>query len=161
MVQVSGKTRSEVEQYLKTELQARNLCKDAVVIIQFHEMTFSVLGDAKQAGTKNITKDKLTIFEALAMAGDLDMQGKRTNVMVLRQEGGLQKPYWIDLTDTRSIYNSPVFYIQQNDVIYIEPNDMHKRSTTAAGSTVYTPSFWISSASLLSTLAVLIVNIIK
>lgn len=161
LVKVGGMSRSEVEQYLKNELQVRNLCKDAVVIIRFYHMTFSVLGDAKNAGTKEITKDKTTILEALAMAGDLDILGKRKNVLVMRQEGRQQKPYWIDLTDSRSIYYSPVYYIQQNDVVYVEPNDMHKRNSTAAGSTAYTPSFWMSTASFLSTLAVLIVNVLK
>jgi hypothetical protein len=64
--------------------------------------------------------------------------------MVLRQENGEQKPYWIDMTNSSSINSSPVYYVQQDDIIYVEPNNVHKRQSTVNGSTVFTPAFWMS-----------------
>lgn len=84
----------------------------------------------------------------------------RENVTVIREtEKGKQQAYRIDLTDMSSITSSPVYYLQQNDVIYVEPNDKKKRETTPNGNTPYTPSFWVSMGSFGVTIATLIVTI--
>ena len=150
-VQVEGLTRIEVAQAIKQKLIDESLCKDPVVTVTFHDMNFSVLGNAG-AGVKSITKDKITLLEAIAMASDLEINGLRKNVLVLRQEGGHQVPYRVDLTSTESVYNSPVYYIRQNDVIYVEPNDKYKRNSTVMGSSAFTPAFWMSLASFATTM---------
>jgi polysaccharide export outer membrane protein len=159
LIKIAGKSRTEVERYIKNELQTQNLCKDAVVIVQFYQMYFSVLGNFGGSGSHPITRDKTTILEAISQSGDLGILGKRKNILVLRQEGSQQKPYWIDLTDSKSIYNSPVYYIKQNDIVYVEPNNMAKRSSTVMGSQAFTPSFWMSMFSFLTSAALLIIKL--
>lgn len=156
-VQVEGLTRTEVAQAIKQRLINENLCKDPVVTVTFHDMNFSVLGNAG-AGVKPITKDQITLLEAIAMASDLQIDGLRKNVLVLRQEGGHQVPYRVDLTSAESVYNSPAYYIHQNDVIYVEPNDKYKRNSTVMSSSAYTPTFWMSLASFATTMLLIFIK---
>ena len=156
-VQVEGLTRTEVAQSIKQRLMNENLCKDPVVTVTFHDMNFSVLGNAG-AGVKPITKDQITLLEAIAMASDLQIDGLRKNVLVLRQEGGHQVPYRVDLTSAESVYNSPAYYIHQNDVIYVEPNDKYKRNSTVMSSSAYTPTFWMSLASFATTMLLIFIK---
>lgn len=142
MVKVQGFTRNEVARTIERMLISEDYCKDPVVTVAFYDMSFSVLGTVSGAGVKQITKDKITILEAVAMASDLSIDGLRKNVLVMRQEGGQQVPYRVDLTRAESIYNSPVYYIRQNDVLYVEPNDKSKRNSTVMASSAYQPGFW-------------------
>lgn len=160
-VMVQGFTRTEVAQFIKTRLVKENLCNDAVVIVNFYDMNFSVLGTVSNAGVKQITKDKITLLEALAMASDLQIDGKRQNVLVMRQEGDTQVPYRVDLTSAESIYNSPVYYIRQNDIVYVEPNDKRKRNSTVMSSTAYQPGFWFGMIGSLISVGSLIWAILK
>ncbi len=156
-VKIAGMTRTEVAQTIKRQLVEGSHCKDAVVTVTFYDMHFSVLGNTG-AGMKLITKDQITLLEAIAMASDLQIDGLRTNVLVMRQEGDKQVPYRVDLTSAESIYKSPVYYIRQNDVIYVEPNDKFKRNSTVMGSSAYQPTFWMSLASFLTTMALLFIK---
>lgn len=153
---IGGMRRAEVAEYIQKELISRNLVKDPVVVVDFLNHGVSVLGEVNRPGRVNFDRDRFTLLDALAGAGDLTIQGKRTDVLVLRQENGKQMAHRVDLTDSRSVMESPVFYLQQDDVIVVSPNDVRKRQTTANGSTPLTPGFWISIASLLTTVAVLI-----
>ena len=114
------------------------------------------MGEVKTPGRYQIQRDRITILEALGMAGDLTIQGKRENVKVLREECDGQRVYTIDLTSAESVYKSPVYYLQPNDVVYVEPNEMKARQSTINGNSVRNVSFWMSLASLLTTIAVLI-----
>ena len=107
-------------------------------------------------GRYNIDKDHLTILDALSQAGDLTIYGKREKVLVLRNENGKQRVYGINLCSADHLYSSPVYYLQQNDVVYVEPNDTKARQSTVNGNNVRSTSFWISLASLLTTISVLI-----
>lgn len=158
MVKVQGLTRIEVGRLIKNLLMTNDLCKDPVVTVAFYDMNFSVLGTVSGAGIKSITKDKITLLEAIAMSSDLQIDGKRKNVLVMRQEGNLQVPYRVDLTSAESIYNSPVYYIRQNDVVYIEPNNKNKRNSTVMGSSAYQPGFWMSLASFLASVGLFFVK---
>ena len=100
--------------------------------------------------------DVTTIIDALSCAGDLTINGKRDNVLVMREENGKQMAYRVDLTNVQSLYNSPVYYLKQGDMIYVEPNEKKAREATAAGNAFLQPSLWISLASLLTTVSVLI-----
>jgi polysaccharide export outer membrane protein len=95
------------------------------------------------------------------MAGDITIQGERKNVLVIRNENGKKKTYRINLQNGKDVLHSPAFYLQQNDVIYVEPNNFRARQTTVNGNNVRSTSFWISIASLASSLAVLIYNIVN
>lgn len=158
-VKIEGLTRDEVQKKIKDELVSQSLCKDPIVTVAFYNMSFSVLGSAG-SGVKQINKDRITLLEALAM-GDLDLNGLRKNVLVMRQEGDQQVPYRVDLTSAESVYNSPVYYIRQHDIVYVEPNDKTKRSTTVMSSQAYTPGFWVSTISSFISLGLLIWNIAK
>lgn len=158
-VNVLGMTRTEVAQNIKNRLMTENLCKDPVVTVSFYDMNFSVLGMVSGAGVMPITKDKITILEAVAMASDLQIDGIRKNVLVMRQEGNQQVPYRVDLTSAESIYNSPVYYIRQNDIVYVEPNNKTKRNSTVLANSVYQPSFWMSLASFLATMTLFFIKL--
>lgn len=158
MVKVQGLTRIEVARTIEDLLINNDLCKDPVVTVEFYNMSFSVLGTVSGAGVKQITKDKITLLDAIAMASDLQIDGKRKNVLVMRQEGDKQVPYRVDLTSAESIYNSPVYYIQQNDVVYVEPNNKHKRNANVMGNTAYQPSFWMSLASFVAAMVAIVIK---
>lgn len=159
-VKVQGFTRNEVSHIIKDELLRNNLIKDPVVHVEFYNMNFYVLGESG-TGSRPIIKDRITLLEAISLSGDLNINGLRKNVMVLRQEGNQQVPYRVDLTSANSIYNSPVYYIRQNDVVYVEPNNKTKRSSTVMGSTAYTPSFWLGMFSAAVSTYLLVDNLVK
>ena len=160
MLHISGMTRGELSGYIKGELMGRNLVKDPTVIVEFLSSGVDILGDVKSPGRYDINKDKITIIEAISLAGDLNITGQRENVKVIRQEDGKLHTYKVDLTNTASLASSPAYYLQQGDVIYVEPNAMQKRATTVNGNNALSVGFWISVASLLTsvvtTLAVFI-----
>ena len=158
MVKVQGLTRIEVGQLIKKELIANDYCKDPVVTVDFYNMTFSVLGTVGGAGMIPITKDRITLLDAIAKASYLQIDGKRKNELVMRQEGRQQVPYRVDLTSAESIYNSPVYYIRQNDVVYVEPNNKNKRNSTVMGSSAYQPGFWMSLASFLASMGLFFIK---
>lgn len=155
---IEGMRRTQVAEYIKKELIQRNLVKDPTVIVEFLNRTVSVLGEVSNPGKVAIGRDQFTLLDAIAAAGDLTIQGKRNNVIVLRIEDGRQVAHTVDLTNAQATFSSPVYYLQQDDVIYVEPNDLRKRTTTANGSAFQTPSFWISIASFVTTVILLIRN---
>ena len=85
----------------------------------------------------------------------------RNNVLVVREENGEDRAYRLDLTDTEATMQSPAYYLQQNDIVYVEPNDMKKRQANVNGNNVLSAPFWISTASFVASIAVLISNAIK
>lgn len=157
-IYVMGKKREEIASYIKNELIRENLVKDPVVTVEFMNLCISVLGEVNTPGRFSIDRDRLTVLDALSMAGDLTIYGNRNKVMVLRQEDGVQRVYGIDLTSGEHVYTSPAYYLQQNDVVYVEPNAVKARQSTVNGNNVRSTSFWISLASLLTSVAILIFN---
>lgn len=158
---VEGMTRSELAGFVKGELMGRNLIKDPTVVVEFINTGISVLGEVKVPGRYLMNRDEVTLLDALSMAGDLTVQGQRTNVRVLRNEGDTTKIYVVDLTKGSELMNSPAFYLQQDDVVYVEPNDYRKRETTVNGNTALSAGFWMSVVSVLTSVAVLIVNVAR
>ncbi len=157
-IKVAGMTRQEVAAYIKGRLVNENHVKDAVVTVEYVNISISVLGEVKSGGRMDITKDHYTILDAIAQAGDLTINGVRENVMVMRREGNVQKTYVINMCSQKEMLESPAFYLQQDDIVYVSPNDKRKRESTVSGNTVLTPSFWISVASLLTTITALILR---
>lgn len=155
---IGGLTRQEIAQLVKDELVNRQLLKEPTVTVEFVDHSFTVLGAVGSPGRILFERDKLNLVEAISLAGDLDINGQRTNVKVYRMVDGKQKTYAVDLTDPKSVYTSPVYYIQQNDVIYVEPNNLQKRNTQPLGNSTFTPAFWISLASFAMTVALLFVK---
>lgn len=157
-IKVAGLQREDIAKYIKQELISRNLVKDPVVTVEFMNLCISVMGEVNTPGRFSIDRDRVTILDALSMAGDLTIYGNRSKVMVMRQEGDTQRVYGVNLTSGTHVYSSPVYYLQQNDVVYVEPNHVKARQSTVNGNNVRSTSFWISLASLLTSVAILIVN---
>lgn len=155
-IKVAGMDREEIAAYIKSELLRQNLVKDPVVTVEYMNLCFSILGEVNTPGRFSIDRDHVTLLDALSMAGDLTINGNRKKVMVMRQENGMQRVYGVDLTSGEYVYTSPAYYLQQNDVVYIEPNDMKARQSTVNGNNVRSTAFWLSLASFLTTIAVLV-----
>ena len=144
-IPVAGKTRSELELFIKKMIQDQNLVKDPVITVTFNNLFVTVIGSTGRVGRVNIDRDNFTLLDAIAQAGDLDLTGLRENVRVIR-EVGIDKLicYEVNFCSAEDIYNSPVYYLQQKDVIYVEPNNKVKRTTTQYGTQVVNYTFWFS-----------------
>lgn len=154
LVQAEGKTRDELASYIKSELINRNLVNDPVVTVEFVNLQFSVMGEVKNPGSYKITRDHITLLDALSMAGDLNINGKRDNVLVLRPNAsGQLTAYTVDMRSFDAVQHSPAYYIHQNDYIYVEPNSKRANESTVNANTVQSASFWISVVSLLASVA--------
>lgn len=154
VVNTTGLTRLELAESIQEQLLSRDLLNDAVVTVEYANLCYSVVGEVNKPGRQMIDRDRITLLEALAQAGDLTIHGKRENILVLRTEDGIQKPYRVNLTETNSLYSSPAFYLQQNDLIIVEPTKYRANESKLNANTTRTPSFWISIASLLMTIGV-------
>ena len=160
-IHIAGMRRAEVAAYIEKKLIDEDLVKQPVVTVEFINTGVSVLGEVARPGRYEFNKDRLTVIDALTMAGDLKNTGRRENVMVIRDDNGKRNTYILDLTDAHSLVQSPAYYLQQEDIVYVEPNDRAKRETTSAGNTPFTPSFWLSVGSIGITVATLIVTLTK
>lgn len=159
-IHVEGMTREEIGRCIKDELIGQDLVKDPIVTVEFMNLTVSVMGEVAKPGRYAIERDRITILDALSMAGDLTIYGRRDAVMVQRMEGDTLQVYQLNLVSGQDVYNSPAFYLQQNDLVYVAPNDVKVRESTVNGNNIRSTSFWISLGSLLSSVAVLITNIL-
>jgi polysaccharide export outer membrane protein len=118
-VRVAGLTRLEAT--VKMQELLSSYVTDPVVNIQIKNFKVSILGDVSRPGTYTLPSDRVTILEALSMAGDLKLSGIRQNILLVREQDGKRIEYRIDLTQ-KDLYKSPAYYLVQNDVIYVEPN---------------------------------------
>ena len=153
-VQAAGKTRDELAVHIKSELINRNLVNDPVVTVEFINLRFAVMGEVRSPGSYLITRDHITLLDALSMAGDLTIDGKRDNVLVLRPNAsGKLTAYNVDMRSFDDVQHSPAYYIHQNDYIYVEPNRKRANQSTVNANTVQSATFWISVVSFLASLA--------
>lgn len=127
---IAGLNRDQAVQLLKEKIKP--FVADPIIDIRIGNYIVTVLGDVKNPGTIKIENEKITLLEALGYTGDLNSTGVRKNVLVIREEKGERKEFRVDLT-SKKLYQSPVYYLQQNDVVYVQPNRV---KTTAA----YTPT---------------------
>lgn len=155
---VAGMTREQLAEYIRRELISRDLAKNPIVTVDYLNLSVTVLGEVGSPGRYTIDREDYTILDAISSAGDLTIFGKRNNVLVLREENGAQKVYAVDLTEGKTLAQSPVYYLQQNDVIYVEPNQTKARQSTPNGNNVLTPTFWISIASFAASMTTLIIT---
>ena len=155
-IYVEGQTREEIASNVKKKLIDQNLIKDPVVTVEFDNLSYSVLGEVNRPGKFVIDRDRVTILDAISAAGDLTIYGKRDNITVLRHEYNKETVYTINLCSGNELFESPAYYLQQNDVVYVEPNDARARQSTVNGNNVRSTSFWLSLASLLTTIGVLV-----
>lgn len=135
-LKASGLTRMELAKVLENRLISQNYIKDPLVSIKIMSFKVTVLGEVKAPGVQNVTGERLTLLEALGMAGDLLPSARRENIMVIREEDGKRKSYMVDLTSSYDVLNSPCYYLQQNDVVYVEPNSAIRVKGSGTMSTV-------------------------
>ena len=159
-LKVAGMTRWELSEMIKNRLLSEGLLSDAVVTVQFMNFKVSVIGEVNAPGTYTIEGDKVTVLQALSLARDLTIFGKRENVSVIREKDGERVIYEINLTDV-NLFKSPGYYLQQNDVVYVQPSDIKARQSTTDDKTLRMTSIFVSGGSLLVSLASLIVGIIR
>jgi len=126
-VKIGGLTRQEATDLL--ELKISNYVKDPLVNIRITNFTISVLGEVNNPGSFVIQDEKVTLAEALGLAGDLTINGKRNNILLVREIEGIKKFSIIDLTSVRSL-SASTFGLKQNDIIYVEPNRAKIRSAS-------------------------------
>ena len=119
-------------------------------------LSINVLGEINRPGRINIQKDYYTIIDAISDAGDLTINGQRENVTLIRHDGSKDQVFKVNLLDSKAVYASPAFYVQQGDVIYVTPNEKRQRESTVNGNNIRSSSFWLSLASLATSVAVLI-----
>lgn len=125
-LKVGGKTREGVLKMFKEKLDP-NYVKNPTINIFISNFKITVSGDVKNPGTYTVPNERVTIIEALGLAGDTNISAQRNNVKVIREERGQKKVYVLDLR-SNSIFTSPVYYLQQNDLIYVEPNSAKSQS---------------------------------
>ncbi len=130
-----GKTCKQFAKEIQERMvSSKGGIKDAIVNVKIMSFKVTVLGDVKSPGTQTFTGERLTLLEALGRAGDMNSSGKRENVLVVREENGQRVTYAVDLRNTEQVFQSPAYYLQQNDVVYVQPN----KSVRVKGSTGYT-----------------------
>jgi polysaccharide export outer membrane protein len=132
-IKIGGLTRDKAINLLKSKLSP-NYIKDPNVNIRITNYKISLLGDVKRPGTYNIPNERITILDALALAGDVNISGQRNNVLIIREEAGEKKQYRVDLRSNQ-LLTSPVYYLQQNDVVYVEPNYASVQSASSNSNT--------------------------
>lgn len=120
-IHVAGMTRKELTGYLKQRLIDEDYIKDPIVTVQFLNFKISVMGEVNRPGSFDISSDRITLLEALSKAGDLTIYGRRDRVAVIREVDGVRTILYHDLRSS-DIFQSPCYYLQQNDIVYVEPN---------------------------------------
>ncbi|MRX63758.1 polysaccharide biosynthesis/export family protein [Maribacter luteus] len=150
-LKISGLSPDELRTLLRERLS--DYLKDPIINIRLQNFTVTVLGEVNRPGTYPVNGEQISILEALGLAGDLTIRGVRENVLVIRDFNGTKVYNRIDLT-TKNMVKSPVFYLTQNDVVYVEPN----RSGITASSLDNRANIAISIVSLLITSTVIILS---
>ena len=147
-VMVQGKTKQQVREFLTTALMP--YLKEPVVTVRFMNYRVTVLGEVNRPGTIPILNERVSILEALGLAGDLSMYGNRNNILLIHERNGVKETKRLTLQDY-SIFSSPYYYLQSNDIIYVEPNKAKAYISSPAA--VLLPAFTTSIS-----LLVLVIN---
>lgn len=155
-IKVGGLTKNQAEDLIREKLQPY-LKEAPIVTVRMSNYKISVLGEVARPGSFTVSNEKVNVLEALAMAGDMTVYGVRTNVKLIREDAdGKREIIPLDLTKSDLVL-SPYFYLKQNDILYVTPNETKAKSSDI-GTTTTT---WISATSILISLASLIVNILR
>ena len=157
-MEAAGKTRWELQNFIRDEIINGGFIKDPIVTVEFLNFKVSVMGEVNSPGTFSIAGDKITIFGALALARDLTIFGRRDRIQVIRESGDVRKIYMLDLRSS-DIFNSPAYYLQQNDMIYVEPNSVRAGQSTINENYFKSGAFWVSFASVAFTATSLALSI--
>ncbi|WP_455640367.1 polysaccharide biosynthesis/export family protein [Parabacteroides sp.] len=152
-LKVAGLTRRELVDQMQNRLIKGGFLKDPIVTVRFLNFRISILGEVSRPGTYNISSERITLFEALSLAGDLTIHGRRDRVAVMREIDGVRTILYHDLR-SMDVLHSPDYYLKQNDMIYVEPNRV--RAEASAQNQFTSVGTWMSIISFLSSMSVLI-----
>ena len=155
-IHIEGMTKTEVENLVMNKLTSYIKDEHPTVVVKWAEYKYSVLGEVNRPGQYSSNSNKVSIFEALAQAGDMTIYGKRDNVKLIRENmKGERNTLVLDLTST-DFLSSPYYYLEQNDIVYVEPNKVRARSSHVSSST----TAWLTVTSIIVSAASLITAII-
>lgn len=156
LLQVGGLTKNQAENLIREKL-APYMNERPIVTVRMSNYKISVLGEVNQPGTFSVNNEKVNIFEALAMAGDLTVWGLREKVKLIRERpDGEREIINLNLTDA-DIVASPYYFLQQNDILYVTPNKTKAKNSSVGNST----ALWFSATTILISLASLIVTLLR
>ncbi len=155
-IHVLGKTKNQVMEIIYNAIHPEYIKDEPTVLVRFGNYKISVIGEVNRPGNFFIDNERVSVIEALALAGDLTVYGRRDNVLLIRENGGQRELIRLDLRD-ENLINSPWFYLQQNDALYVEPNDPKARSSKISS----VESLSISVVGTLISLTSLLVNILN
>ena len=155
-ISVEGMTKIALSEKIKSLIYPRYITEEPIITIRFVDFSISVLGEVARPGTFKINNESCTLLEAIALAGDLTISGKRDNVLLIRQAGNLRESVRLDLRD-KNLINSPYYFLQQDDVLYVQPNDVKARSAKIGTA----ESLSLSAVSTLISITTLIISIVK
>ncbi len=157
-IHAAGLTRWQLQENIQKKIIDAGIILDPIVTVEFMNFKISVMGEVNSPGTYSVTGDKITLFGALSLARDLTIYGRRDNVTVIREQNGKRNIYKVDLRDSE-IFNSPAYYLQQNDVVYVYPNSVRAGQSTINENYFKSGAFWISLSSVAITVANLILTL--
>ncbi len=132
-LKIAGLTRIEVKEMIKEKLKI--YINDPIVSVRLKNFKITVMGEVSRPGSYTIPNERITIIEALGLAGDMTIKGRRENLMVIRENEGVNTYHRVDLT-SKSIFESPVYYLAQNDVVYVEPNNSRIKESKTRDNTL-------------------------
>lgn len=153
-IEVGGLTRSAATDTIQNIL-SRDYVKNPTVNIRFLNFKVSVVGEVRNPSTYIIPTEKINIIEAIGLAGEMTVVGKRENVLIIREQDGKRKLFRVDLND-KNLLNSPHYYLQQNDIVYVEPDSYKAAQASLGRSNV---QFLLSATLTLLTITTLIITI--
>lgn len=157
-LKVAGLTKSECEQMILSKIRPYMAAtENPVVTVRMASYSISVLGEVTRPGSYQVGREKISILEALAQAGDLTIYGVRDKVKLIREDASGQKEIHVLNLNDAGIVNSPYYYLQQNDIVYVEPNKVKARNSSVGATT----SLWFTATSIVISLASLLYNVLK
>ncbi len=157
-IHVIGLTKNECQNTIKDKiLPYMAKTENPIVTVRMSSYRVTVDGEVNRPGVIPITTEKMSVIEALAQAGDLTIYGKRDNVLLIREdETGQKSAHRLNLNDA-NLFNSPYYYLQQNDILYVEPNGVRARNSSIGPST----TLWFSFVGIVTSVASLLVGILR
>ncbi|WP_241739093.1 polysaccharide biosynthesis/export family protein [Pontibacter beigongshangensis] len=130
-IKAAGLTKKAFQNVIKEAIVDRKLLLDPIIDVRYLNYKVSVLGEVGRPSVLTVPNEKLTLLEALGLAGDLTIYASRNNILLIREEGGIKKLTRLDLTSDE-LFTSPYYYLKSNDIIYVEPNKTKIAGASAA-----------------------------
>ena len=158
LIHVAGMTKTQCQDLIREKIAPYMAEREnPIVTVRMSSYRVTVTGEVNSPGVIPVTTEKMSVIEALAQAGDLSIYGRRDNVLLIREDANGEKSYHrLNLNDANLI-NSPFYYLQQNDILYVEPNGVKAKNSGIGSST----TIWFSFIGIVTSVASLLVNILR